>query len=182
MNNIQTDDKQWRVWVIRRNSLDEVLVFIKDKCPEIDKFFYPYIKKEYDTRSGTRTKDVPLYEGYLFLRYSDHPVVFHKLSNYPKVTKYCGLTGEEEIAKMEKCQGKLYSDLKTSKFTKGDTVIFKEGPFKGWEACVISVSSGNVKARIDANILGASSHEVVYSEEKLERKAELQNIVVQDIV
>lgn len=177
-----TESKKWHVWVIRRQQLDRVVAFIKDKCPEIDKFFYPSIKKEYETRSGKRTKDVPLYEGYLFLRYDNHPVVFHKLSNYPQVTKYCGLTGEEEITKMEERQGKLYSELKTSKFSKGDTVVFKEGPFKGWEASVLSVKQGNVTARIDAEILGASSHEVVYTEDKLEKKTELQNIVVQDIV
>ncbi len=177
-----TESKKWHAWVIRRQQLDRVVSFIKDKCPEIDKFFYPYIKKEYETRGGSRTKDVPLYEGYLFLRYNDHPVVFHKLSNYPQVTTYCGPVAAEEIAVMQEAQGKLYNELKTSKFSKGDTIVFKEGPFKGWEANVLSVKQGSVTARIDADILGASSHEVVYSEDKLEKKTELQNIVVQDIV
>lgn len=176
------ENKRWHVWVIKRQQLDRVVAFIKDKCPEIDKFFYPSIKKEYGTGSSIRVKDVPLYEGYLFLRYSNHPVVFHKLSNYHLVTKYCGLTGEEEIIKMEERQGKLYSELKVSKFSKGDTVIFKEGPFKGWEASVVSVSSGNVKAYIDAEILGTPVGEVVYAEEQLERKPTLVNRVVQDIV
>jgi len=177
-----SESKQWHAWVIRRQQLDSVVSFIKEKCPEIDKFFYPFIKKEYETKTGSRTKDVPLYEGYLFLRYNDHPVVFHKLSNYPQVTTYCGPVDEYEIAEMQAAQGKLYTELKASKFTPGDIVIFKEGPFKGWEARVVSVARGTVKARLDAAILGSTKHEVVYPEENLERKPELQNSVVQDIL
>jgi transcription antitermination factor NusG len=161
--------------------LDNVIGFIQDKCPEIDKFFYPYIKKEYETRTGSRTKDMPLYEGYLFLRYHNHPDVFHKLSNCPQVTTYCGVVNNSEIAEMQAAQGKLYADLKTSRFSPGDIVVFKEGPFKGWEARVVSVTRGTVRALIEASILGSTNHEVVYPEDQLERKPELQNSVVQDI-
>ncbi len=180
----QSGTKQWHAWVIRRNSLDNVIGFIKDKCPEIDKFFYPFIKKEYATRSGSRTKDAPLYEGYLFLRYynHDHPVVYHKLSNYPQVTTHCsGTVSDQEIDEMQATQGKLYDDLRTSRFSQGDTVVFKEGPFKGWEARVVSVTRGTVRALIEASILGSTQHEVVYPEDQLEKKPELQNTVVQDI-
>jgi transcription antitermination factor NusG len=162
--------------------LDNVVAYIREKCPEIDKFFYPFIKKEYQTKKGvTRIKDMPLYEGYLFLHYHDHPTVFHKLSNYPQVTTYCGPVEDHEIRVMEEAQGKLISDLKASKFLKGDRVLLKDGPFKGYEARVASVSGGVVKVRIDATILGHSGHEVIYPEDQLERKTELQNTQVQDI-
>ena len=178
----QENIKQWRAWVIRRNRLESVLKFIKENCPEIDKYFYPFIKKEYETRTGARTKDVPLYEGYLFLRYNDHPVVYHLLSNFPQVTTYCGPVSIEEINEMEAAQGKLYSDLKASRFMIGDLVTLKDGPFKGWEAHVVSVTHGTVKVKIDAKLLGSSGHEVVYPENQLEKKTELQNNVVQDIL
>ena len=175
-------EKQWHSWVIRRNRLDNVVAYIREKCPEIDKFFYPFIKKEYQTKKGaTRIKDMPLYEGYLFLHYHDHPVVFHKLSNYPQVTTYCGPVEDHEISRMEEAQGKLISELKASKFRKGDPVLLKDGPFKGYEARVTSVNGGVVRVKIDATILGHSGHEVVYPEEQLERKTELQNTEVQDI-
>lgn len=180
---MSNDKKQWHSWVIKRNRLDNVVSFIKENCPEIDKFFYPYIKKEYQTKKGTaRIKDMPLYEGYLFLRYHDHPQVFHKLSQYPQVTTYCGPVAEHEIERMQAVQGKLISELKSSRFKKGDIVILKDGPFKGWEAKVVSLSGGSVKVRIDAVILGASGHDVVYPEDQLERKTELQNSEVQDIL
>ncbi len=177
-----SDPKQWHSWVIRRNRLDNVVGFIKEHCEEIDKFFYPYIKKEYQTKKGTaRIKDVPLYEGYLFLRYHSHPQVFHKLSNYPQITTYCGPVSEHEIQKMQDAQGKLITELKTSKFKKGDNVILKDGPFKDYEAKVSSTTGSIVKVRLDATILGISGHEMIYPEEQLERRTELQNTEVQDI-
>jgi transcription antitermination factor NusG len=177
-----SDKKQWHSWVIRRNRLDNVVEYIKENCSEVDKFFYPFIKKEYQTKTGAkRIKDMPLYEGYLFLRYHDHPKVFHKLSRYPQVTTYCGPVSEQEIVSMEEVQGKLITELKASKFKRGDSVILKDGPFKGFEAKVSSVTGDIVKVRIDAKILGASGHEVVYPEDQLERKTELQNTEVQNI-
>ena len=177
-----SDRKQWHSWVIRRNRLDSVVGHIKETCPEIDKFFYPYIKKEYQNKKGTvRIKDTPLYEGYIFLRYHNHSHVFHKLSSYPQVTTYCGPVSEQEIQRMQDAQGKLITELKSSKFKNGDEVVLKDGPFKGFEAKVSSVSGGVVKVKISAKILGSSTHEVVYPEEQLERKSKLQNIEVQNI-
>jgi transcription antitermination factor NusG len=179
----QNDTKQWRAWVIKRNTLDNVVSYIQANCPEIDKFFYPLIKKEYQTKSGTKkVRDMPLYEGYLFLRYNNHAEVFHKLSRYPQVTTYCGAVKDEEIEVMRKAQGKLLSELKASKFAKGDTVLLKDGPFKGYEAKVTSVAGSTIKVRVDAVLLGVSGHEVIYLEEHLEHKTELQNIEVQEIL
>ena len=82
---------------------------------------------------------------------------------------------------MEEAQGKLITELKASRYKKGDTVLLKDGPFKGFEGKVSSVAAGSVKVRITATILGSSNHEVVYPEDQLERKTELQNTEVQDI-
>ena len=174
--------KSWHSWVIRRNRLDNVVEYIKEKCPEVDKFFYPYIKREYQTKKGTtRIKDMPLYERYIFLRYTDHPQVYHILSKYPQITTYCGPVSNQEIQHMQDVQGKLITDLKASKFKRGDQVVLKDGPFKGFEAKVSSTSGDVVKVRITAKILGSSGHEVVYPEEQLEHKTELQNTEIQDI-
>ncbi len=175
-------EKKWYAWVIRRNRLDSVVEYIKESCPEIDKFFYPFIKKEYQSAKGRAViKDIPLYEGYLFLRYHDHPQVFHKLSAYPQVTTYCGPVAEHEIQIMQEAQGKLITELKASKFKKGETVVLKDGPFTGWEAKVLGVNGQFVKVRIKAKILGSSRHEIAYREDQLERKTELQNSKVQNI-
>jgi len=177
-----SEAKRWHSWVIKRNQLDGVIGHIKEHCPEIDKFFYPQIKKEYQTTTGIeKIKDVPLYEGYIFLRYHDHSQVFHKLSRYPQVTTYCGEVQDYEIDRMREAQGKLLSELKASKFSRGDRVVIKDGPFKSWDAKVVSISGKNIRVRINAVILGSSEHEILYSEEHLERKTELQNIEVQDI-
>ena len=172
--------KQWHSWVIKRNRITNVIDFIHDNCPEIDKYFYPQIKKEYTTKRGTVTKDRPLYEGYLFLRYDNHPVVFHKLSNYPQVTTYAGPCSQDEIDLMQSVQGKLLSEIKASQFKKGDIVTLLRGPFKGFEAGVVSVTREQIKVKINATMLGRPV-EMSYTEAEVERKLKLQNIEVQDI-
>jgi transcriptional antiterminator NusG len=172
--------KRWHSWVIKRNRITNVIDYIQDKCPEIDKYFYPQIKKEYTTKRGVVTKDRPLYEGYLFLRYDNHPVVFHKLSAFPQVTTYAGPVQQHEIDTMQEAQGKLLSEIKASRFKKGDIVTLLQGPFKGFDAEVSSVSGDQIKVAIHATLLG-SPVEMSYTEAEVERKTELQNIEVQDI-
>ncbi len=176
-----SDTKRWHAWVIKRNRLDTIVEYIKDKCPEIDKYFYPLIKKEYQTKSGIKIKDRPLYEGYLFLRYHQHDVVYHKLRQFPFVTTYAGQATAAEIKIMEESQGKLLSDLKASRYVKGDKVVLLDGPFKGFEARVLKANGETVQVEIGARFLGAAGVELVYAEDQVERKTELQNTEVQDI-
>ncbi|KKM87814.1 hypothetical protein LCGC14_1265130 [marine sediment metagenome] len=176
----QNNGKQWRAWVIKRNRIKNVIEFIQANCPEIDKYFYPQIKKEYITKRGTITKDRALYEGYLFLRYDNHPEVFHKLSAYPQITTYAGPVEQYEIDEMRAAQGKLLSEIKASRFKKGDPVTLLHGPFKGFDAEVISIKGENIQVSIHATLLG-SPVEMSYTEDEVERKSKLQNIEVQDI-
>lgn len=172
--------KQWRSWVIKRNCYENVISYIKEQVPEIDKFFYPMIKKEYQTKRGSVTKDRPLYEGYLFLHYDNHDEVFHKLTANPFVTTYAGLVEDYEIKMMQDAQGKLLSDIKKSRFRKGDCVVLLEGPFKGHEAVVINTKSDNVIVKVNAQILGKPL-QLIFQEDLLERKTQLKNMEIQNI-
>ena len=176
-----TGTKHWHSWVIKRNRFDSVVAYIRDNIPEIDKYFYPQIKKEYPTKRGVRVKDCPLYEGYLFVRYNDHTEVFHKMSRYPFITTYAGPVTEEEISRMQEAQGKLISEIQTSKYNPGELVTLLQGPFKGFEGMVIEASGDIVKVMLDAQILGKQGVEMAFDEDMLERKSEFQNTEVQDI-
>ena len=173
--------RRWYSWVIKRNRVENVISYIKDSVPEVDKYFYPQIKKEYQTKRGVRIKDRPLYEGYIFLRYINHDEVFHKLSAYPFITTFAGIVSDEEIRVMENAQGKLLSEVKTSRFTVGDNVALLSGPFKGFEALILGIEGDQIKVKIDARILGQTGIELIFKEDQVERKAELQNAGVQDI-
>lgn len=175
------ENKRWYSWVIRRNRFENVREYIRDNVPEVDKFFYPQIKKEYQTKSGRRVKDRPLYEGYVFLRYDYPDIVFHKLSRYPFITTFAGPVSENEIVLMQEAQGKLLTEIKSSKFIKGDNVLLLTGPFKGFEAKVIRVEGDMVQVRVNAKLLGQTEIEVPYHEDQIERKSELQDIDIQDI-
>lgn len=176
-----SDTKRWYSWVIKRNRIANVIEHIHTNCPEIDAYFYPQIKKEYKTKTGTKIKDRPLYEGYLFLRYDNHPVVFHKLSSYPFVTTYAGLVTDKEIDVMQEAQGKMLSEIKASQYSRGDEVTVKGGPFRGFEAKVVKIIGGNITVEIFAKILGKSGVEVIYQEDQVERKVDLQDTKIQKI-
>lgn len=175
-----TTNKRWHSWVIKRNRYENVIGHIRENVPEIDKYFYPLIKKEYQTKRGIRIKDRPLYEGYLFVRYNNHDEVFHKMSQYPFVTTYAGTVEEDEITRMEQAQGKLLTEIKTSRFTLGETVVLLEGPFKGFDGTVTEIHRAAVTVRVDAQLLGKPV-DIAVKEDGLERKSALQNTVVQDI-
>ena len=176
-----SEEKRWHAWVVRRNRFENVVKYIRESVPEIDKFFYPFVKKEYSTKKGTKVKDRPLYEGYLFLRYSDHREVFHKLSKYPFVTTYAGPVSDEEIERMQEAQGKLITELRTSRYAQGDSVKILEGPFKNFEGTVTETNGNVVKVSIDARLLGKQGVDMAFHEDNLERKSQLENTEVQDI-
>lgn len=175
-----SDKKRWHSWVIKRNRYENVIGYIRDNVPEIDKYFYPLIKKEYQTKRGIRVKDRPLYEGYLFVRYNNHDEVFHKMSQNAFVTTYAGTVEVDEITRMEQAQGKLLTEIKTSRFTLGETVVLLEGPFKGFDGTVTEIQRTSVTVRVDAQLLGKPV-DIAVKEDGLERKSALQNTVVQDI-
>ncbi len=176
-----SDNKKWYSWVIKRNRFENVVEYIRANIPEVDKFFYPQIKKEYPTKTGVRVKDRPLYEGYIFLRYNDPDNVYHKLTRYPFITTFAGAVSELEIQQMQAAQGKLLTEIKASRFTKGDTVMLLTGPFRGFEAKVSRVEGESIRVKVAAALLGQSGIDMVYHEDQIERKTELQNTEVQDI-
>ena len=175
-------EKNWYAWVVKRNRLKNVVSYIREQVPEVDKFFYPQIKKEYAGKKGTtRVKDRPLYEGYLFLHYDNAVEVYQKLNSYPFITTFAGEVSEAEIDKMEEAQGKLLSHIKASRFTKGDEVVLLSGPFKGFEALVLEVHPDQIKVRIDAKILGQQGVDLFFTEDALEHKPAIDGASVQDI-
>lgn len=175
------DQKKWYSWVIKRNRFENVVEHIRANVPEVDKFFYPQIKKEYQTKRGIRIKDRPLYEGYIFLRYNNPDVVYHKLTAYPFITTLAGSVSEGEIERMQEAQGKLLTEIKSNKFIKGDPVVLLAGPFKGFEAKVTHTEGDSVRVAVNARLLGQEGMEMVYHEDQVERKSELQNTEIQDI-
>jgi len=175
------EDKHWRVWVIKRNRFDYVIEYIKESVPEVDKFFYPFIKKEIRTRSSSRIIDRPLYEGYLFLHYNNSPEVYHKLRANPFIMTYAGMASEDEMLRMEEAQGKLISEVKASRFAIGDVVRPLSGPFKGFDGSIAGIEGGALSIVIALKILGREKLEMVFSEDQVEKVNKLENARVQNI-
>jgi len=173
--------KRWFAWVIKRNRFDIVVSYIKEHVPEVDQYFYPLIKKEYQTKKGVSVKDRPLYEGYLFLRYDSPEIVFHKLRSSPFITTFAGNVSEDEIVRMQAAQGKLLSELKVSKYLPGDQVVLLSGPFKGFDATISHSDGTHLQVCVNATILGQREIRLPVKEEEVDRKTELQNAEVQNL-
>jgi transcription antitermination factor NusG len=174
--------KRWFAWVIKRNRLENVVGYIKESVPEVDQYFYPRIKKEYENKRGTKVKDRPLYEGYIFLHYDNPMDVYHKLNKYPFITTFAGEVSDQEIRQMEEVQGKLLSEIKSSKFSKGDNVLILTGPFKGFEAAVLSIRADQIKVNVDAKILGQQGVDLLFTDDQLEHISNLTATSVQNII
>ena len=56
----------------------------------------------------------------------------------------------DEITRMEQAQGKLLTEIKTSRFTLGETAVLLEGPFKGFDGTVTEIHRAAVTVRVDA--------------------------------
>jgi len=175
------EGKHWYSWVIKRNRFENVIQYIKDEIPEVDKYFYPLIKKEYISKSGSRIKDRPLYEGYLFLHYEDSAPLYHKISANPFITTYAGVVTEEEMERMQQAQGKLISEVKASRFSEGETIRLLSGPFKGLEGKVTRIEGSTLNVAVAVEIFGHKQLDMVFSEDQIEKLTTLENVGVQVI-
>ena len=173
--------RKWHSWVIKRNRFSNVIQFLQANVSEVDKYFYPFIKKEYQTKRGSRIKDRPLYEGYLFLRYEDSPALYHKIGSCPFITTYAGMVNDDEMERMQSAQGKLLTEVKANRFSLGEQVRLLSGPFKGVEGRVSRIEGATLGVIISLKILGRDNLEMVFPEDHLEKRTTLENSEVQDL-
>ena len=60
----------WHVWTIVQQRYRKVEEFL-ESVSGIEEVLYPTVVKEYNTKSGKKTRDVPLYSNYIFVRYDN---------------------------------------------------------------------------------------------------------------
>jgi transcription antitermination factor NusG len=133
----------WHIWYISKYNLVDVKFYIKKHINEIESVFLPTVGREVFVGRKRVTKRVPLYSGYIFLRYTDckDKKIFYKIKKSPFGVKYIGSCNQDDIDSMIKkeswnsrCRGVRERDL----------VEIICGPFAGMKGIVNSIRGNKV--------------------------------------
>ena len=134
--------ESWHSWIVKTGKFDTVKQYIGDNIPEVVDVYYPYINKERSVYGKVKVTNVPLFSGYVFLKYEDNPTVFHKLRQHPYITTYVGKASVEDITKIEKIKERENNKEFESKrkFNVQDKVLIVNGQFVNFKGVVVEVN------------------------------------------
>ncbi len=148
---VPDSDKQWHVWTVNPNKFQVVSMFIEKEVTEVKEVLYPTVTSERKTSKGKiKTKKVPLYQGYLFLQYSEDPIVWHKLNSHPFITNYVGRCTQQDLFSVYNLKNVEHLNKEENKVCEvGDFVKIQAGPMKGFSGKVTLVRSDYIKISIE---------------------------------
>lgn len=133
----------WHIWVIKAGKYSRVKEHL-DSIPEIEEHFYPTTPHEVKRANGGVSKRrVPLYAGYIFIKYVYSDDLYHKLNSFPFITTYVGPCPKKDFEKIE--QTLLLEGINTGgAVSVDDRVRVVCGPFKGLEGDIVGVNANNI--------------------------------------
>jgi len=146
-------DSGWHVWTMIGARWEKVCEFLSE-LNDIEEFIYPTVKREYSTKSGWKSKDVPLYTNYVFIKYNHNNKLHIKLEEHPWIREYVGPCSIGEIKEVRKLSERKYEDIMPTNEPRVNMVVKLTGtPFKGM-TCMIKEIDGD-KLTVSVMIFGA---------------------------
>lgn len=137
----------WHIWVIKQNKFDAIKHFLDNDVKEVEDVFFPTVLKECRVGTKRHKRRVPLYSGYLFLRYSDpENKVHYKIRSNPFVTNYVGPCHNFKVEDMKL---KEEWNVLNKKVETGDRVEIVAGPMKKCKGRVHSISGNKVTIKVN---------------------------------
>ena len=137
----------WHIWVIKQNKFDSIEYFLETEIPEMEEVFFPTVLKECRIGERLHKRRVPLYSGYLFLRYSDDDdKLYYKIRSNPFVTNYVGVCPQSSMEEMKK---KEEWNVINKQVEVGDRVEVISGPFQKCKGSVNSISGNKVTIKVN---------------------------------
>jgi len=139
----------WFVWTINQQRYKKVLEFLDD-LDVIEEFFYPTVEKEYNTKSGKKHKDIPLYSNYIFIKHANDIFVKDTIAGCAWIKDFLGPCSQQEMHEIQSLSGKNYDELvpKTDVIV-GESYKLKGTVFKGMRCIVISVEGSKLTVSIE---------------------------------
>jgi len=137
-------NNNWHVWTINQQRYKRVIEFLSS-LDFVEDFLYPTAVKEYETKSGKKEKNVPLYNNYIFVKYIYNSKIEQIISECEWVLGYIGVCSQQEINEVIKLTNKNYDDLiEKDGLREGDVYKLIGTPFKGMDCTVVSVDGDSV--------------------------------------
>jgi transcription antitermination factor NusG len=130
---------KWFIWVVRQGKIDSIKYFLETEVPAVEEVFFPTVLKEFRVGTKIRRRRVPLYSGYLFLKYTDteDSRVFYTIRSNPFVTNFVGACSESKVEEMKK---KEEWNVLSKEVGVGDRVEIMCGPFVKCKGTVNSIN------------------------------------------
>jgi transcription antitermination factor NusG len=139
----------WHVWTINQQRYGRVKEFLEN-LREIEEFFYPTVIKEYSTKSGRKTKDIPLFSNYIFIKYEDSNLLHSRISDSPWIKDCLGKCSQKEMEEVLILSKKKYEDLvPTSEVQKGYSYKLIGTPFKDMTCTVVEIDGDKLVVAVE---------------------------------
>jgi len=137
----------WNIWVIKQNKFESIEFFLNKDVPEVEEIFFPTVLKECRVGNRRHKRRVPLYSGYLFLKYDDpDSVIYYKIRSNPFVTNHVGECSNAHVDEMKK---KEEWNVLTKNVGVGDKVEVVAGPMKQCKGYIQSINGNKVTIKVN---------------------------------
>ena len=141
--------KAWHVWTITPQRHRKVEGFLSS-IPDVVNYLYPMVEQEYETKSGKRTKGVPIYNNYIFIEYNGNNSIHTRISNCPWIKDYVGMCSKEEINQVKRVASQKYEDLMPAKeIMKGHAYKLRGTVFKDMVCTVVDIDGDKLVVSIE---------------------------------
>jgi len=138
---------KWHIWVIKQNKFDTIKSFLDRDVPQVEEVFFPTVLKECRIGARLHKRRVPLYSGYLFLKYEDSDnKIYYKIRSNPFVTNYVGPCVNFNVEDMKI---KEEWNVLNKSVDIGDRVEVVSGPFKQCKGTVHSFTGNRVTIKVN---------------------------------
>lgn len=106
---------KWHVWSINQQRHKKVEDFLQE-LEEVEDYIYPVVEKEYITKKGKKTKDVPVYSNYIFVKCDYCGEMDVMMNKCQWIKQYVGPCSEDEVKKIREMNGQDYDDVMPNDF------------------------------------------------------------------
>jgi len=139
----------WHVWTITPQRYKKVDDFLSSSVG-VANYLYPTVEQEYETKSGKRTKDIPIYNNYIFIEYEDNSKIQTRISNCPWIKEYIGICSREEMDNVKQMASRKYEDVMPCSDIKiGGHYKLKGTVFRDMTCTIVDIEGDKVTVSIE---------------------------------
>jgi len=137
----------WKIWVCKQNRFDAIKYFLETNIKEVEEVFFPTVLKEFCVGEKHHKRRIPLYSGYIFLKYDDpEDKIYYKIRSNPYITNYVGVCNESQVKEIREKES--WNTL-TKEIGIGDEIAVVAGPLKNINGIVNAINGNKVTIKVN---------------------------------